>query len=497
MDQKQVKTILDWPIPKSVKEVESFLGFANFYRRFVLHYLRRVGNLTKLTHKDARFLPFTWNAAAQLDFDALKAAMSTAPVLAHFVPGRRTVLKADACEYALGAIVSQFDKEGVLHACGSALRNMSPAKDNYPIHDKELLGIVWALHKWHSIFLLVHGAFDVVTNHDELKHFMISKLLTRRQARWAEFLADIDSTVFYCPGRISTRPNTLSRRVDVYLSGREGAYKRNNPHNVRALISQSTLNPWTAAPTAPEVRASIGIFQLARLAPFQEARPPQEARLQAIMVDVDALMTEVVCAQKDNKELSKIRNLLRNGGGDAHHLPRNYSMNADVLRWDGVMVIPAQGYTKLKLDILRSRHDSVAAGHCRRDKTYCLVCRDYYWRGMTDYVNRYINKCHECARNKTKRHLKHGKLSPLPIPKRPFASLSMDHIVKLLKPGAQGYNCILVCGRPLHQDGAFHPHTGDQHLRRPGQDLHPALYCAHGLPDNVVSDRGATFTSTF
>ncbi len=185
MDQKKVKTILEWPIPKSVKEVESFLGFANFYRRFVLHYSRRVGNLTKLTHKDARFLPFAWNAAAQSDFDALKAAMSTAPMLAHFVPGRRTVLETDASEYALGAIVSQFDKEGVLHPCGFASRKMLPAKNNYPIHDKELLGIVWALHKWHSIFLSVHGAFDVVTDHDALKHFMISNcsLGARRAGR--------------------------------------------------------------------------------------------------------------------------------------------------------------------------------------------------------------------------------------------------------------------------------------------------------------------------
>ncbi len=269
MDQKKVKTILEWPIPKSVKEVELFPGFANFYRRFVLHYSRRVGNLTKLTHKDARFLPYAWNAAAQSDFDALKAAMSTAPVLAHFVPSQRTVLVTDASKYALGAIVSQCDEEGVLHPCGFASPKMSPAENNYPIHNKELLGIVWALHEWRSFFLSVHGAFDVVTDHNALKHFMISKLLTRRQARWAEFLADFDFTVFYRPGRIGTKPDTLLRRVDVYPSGGEGAYERNNPHNVRTLISQSMLNPWTAAPTAPEVCASIGIFRLARLAPFQ------------------------------------------------------------------------------------------------------------------------------------------------------------------------------------------------------------------------------------
>ncbi len=215
------------------------------------------------------------------------------------------------------------------------------------------------------------------------------------------------------------------------------------------------------------------------------------------MVDVDALMTEVVRAQKDDKELSKIRTLLRNGGGDAHHLPRNYSMNADVLRWDGVMVILAQGYAKIKLDILRSRHDSVAAGHCGRDKTYRLVRWDYYWRGMTDYVNRYVNKCHKCARNKTKRHLKYGKLLPLPIPERPFASLSMDHIVKLPKSGAQGYNCILVVVYCFTKMAHFIPTMETNTSEDLAKTFIQRIYCAHGLPDNVVSNCGATFTSTF
>lgn len=129
-------------MPAKVKEVQSFLGFANFYRRFIPGYSRRVGNLTKLTHIESRAKGWDWLAACQADFDTMKAAMLEAPVLAHFVPKQRTILETDTSDYALGAVLLQFNKDGVLHPVGFASRKMHPAELNYPIHDKELLGVV-------------------------------------------------------------------------------------------------------------------------------------------------------------------------------------------------------------------------------------------------------------------------------------------------------------------------------------------------------------------
>lgn len=75
-----------------------------------------------------------------------------------------------------------------------------------------------------------------------------------------------------------------------------------------------------------------------------------------------------------------------------------------MLRWDGAMVLPTKGCNKLKVKILQSRHDAPIAGHRGRDKTRRLVRRDYYWRTMKDFVNRYVDECHECTRNKSRRH---------------------------------------------------------------------------------------------
>ena len=82
---------------------------------------------------------------------------------------------------------------------------------------------------------------QVVTDHDALKHFMVSKLLTRRQARWSEFLADFDFTVYYRPGRIGTKADELTRRRDNYPAG---GYEANNDHNNRPLLTQAALTQW-------------------------------------------------------------------------------------------------------------------------------------------------------------------------------------------------------------------------------------------------------------
>ncbi len=232
MDQKKVATVTNWPTPWSVKKVQSFLGFANFYRQFNENYSRRVIHLNGLIKLGNEKSPFAWTDKCQGDFDNLKTAMSTAPVLSHFVALRRTVLETDASDYVIGAILSQFDEDGVLHPCGYASRKMQPAELNYKIHDKELLGIVWALHEWRLLLLSCHATFDIITNHDALKYFMVSKLLTRRQARWAEFLANFDFCVFYRPGRIGTKPDALSCWDDVYPEGGDGVYAKNNPHNI-------------------------------------------------------------------------------------------------------------------------------------------------------------------------------------------------------------------------------------------------------------------------
>ncbi|KAG5714987.1 hypothetical protein E4T56_gene5393 [Termitomyces sp. T112] len=142
MDPTKVDVILNWPSPQNVKEVQSFLEFANFYCRFIDNYSRITKPLNRLTWKDT---PWDWDSKCQSVFLLLKKAFTSAPVLCHFDPSLPIVLECDASNYAIARILSQSNSGGKdLHPVAFYTRSMIPAELNYNIYDKELLTIVEA-----------------------------------------------------------------------------------------------------------------------------------------------------------------------------------------------------------------------------------------------------------------------------------------------------------------------------------------------------------------
>src|SRR5690606_20119807 len=106
MDPAKVAAVVEWEEPQNVKDVQSFLGFANFYRRFINGYSRIVASLTNLTHKDK---PFDFNDKCRNAFNQLKQAFTTAPILRHFDPEREIIVETDASDYVSAGILSQYD----------------------------------------------------------------------------------------------------------------------------------------------------------------------------------------------------------------------------------------------------------------------------------------------------------------------------------------------------------------------------------------------------
>lgn len=149
MDRNKIATILDWHTPTTVKDVQRFLGFANFYRRFVKSYFTITAPLTRLTRKDH---PFLWTTDAQQAFNKLKASF-TAPTLAHPESTRPYLVKTDASDFALEAILSQPDSADTLHPVAFYLRKFTAAEINYKFYDKELLAIIIAFEYWRPYFL--------------------------------------------------------------------------------------------------------------------------------------------------------------------------------------------------------------------------------------------------------------------------------------------------------------------------------------------------------
>ncbi|MBW0465496.1 hypothetical protein O181_005211 [Austropuccinia psidii MF-1] len=213
MDSSKVKQIVNWPQPKHIKALQSFLGFANFYRRFIKNYSKKITSLTSLLKKDS---PFIFNEEALNQFQILKEAFTTAPILSHFNPPLPTIVETDASNYALGAVMSQVNDSGK-HPIAFDSRKLLPAELNYDIHDKELLSIVWALKCWRAFLLYLSDSFKVLTDQSSLQYFMSSKFLTCCQACWAEFLPEFHFSITYRPGRLSACDSKPEHKHDSQI----------------------------------------------------------------------------------------------------------------------------------------------------------------------------------------------------------------------------------------------------------------------------------------
>ncbi|MBW0542820.1 hypothetical protein O181_082535 [Austropuccinia psidii MF-1] len=206
MNQEKAQQILNWPPPRNLKALQYFLGFANFYHHFIKNYSKKISSLTSFLKKDSLF---PLNEEALRQFHKLKEAFTTAPILSHFSPSLPTTVETYASDYSLGAVLSQISDSGK-HPIAFYCRKILPAELNYEIHDKELLGIVWALKRWRAFLLSLSSSFKVLINHSSLEYFISSKILTRPQAHWTGFLSEFHFSITYHPGCLATLLDALS-----------------------------------------------------------------------------------------------------------------------------------------------------------------------------------------------------------------------------------------------------------------------------------------------
>jgi hypothetical protein len=138
----------------------------------------------------------------------LKHCFTTAPILTHFDPQRECIVETDASDFALGGTLSQVSDDKKLHPNAFHSRKFSPAEINYEIHDKELLAIVDCFKAWRRYLEGSLHTVQVFTDHKNLEYFMTTKVLNRRQARWAQELAGVDFKIFYRKGTSNGKPVT-------------------------------------------------------------------------------------------------------------------------------------------------------------------------------------------------------------------------------------------------------------------------------------------------
>ncbi len=198
-------------VKKNVKDLQSFLGFSNFYRGLIPRYSALTIPLTSLLKKDSSFI---WNDPQQAAFQTLKDAFRSSSVLAHPDEELPFILETDASDFAVGGVLSQLHVDGMLHPVAFFSRQMVPVERNYEVYDKELLAIVVCLKQWRHLLLGGKHKVTILSDHLNLQYFMTSKVLTRRQARWSLFLAEFDFVITYLKGSRNGKPDLLSRRAD-------------------------------------------------------------------------------------------------------------------------------------------------------------------------------------------------------------------------------------------------------------------------------------------
>ena len=159
-------------------------------------------------------------------------------MLVHWVPDAQIVIETDTFDYVLGAILSIYSADSDIHLIAFYSHTFSTPELNYDIHDKELLAIFEAFKIWWHYLEGPHLPVDIITDHKNLTYFSTTKILTRQQARWSEYLSQFNLIVCFCPGHLGAKPDALTRCSDIYPKGENSGYTDANLHNFRPIFTQ-------------------------------------------------------------------------------------------------------------------------------------------------------------------------------------------------------------------------------------------------------------------
>ncbi len=507
MDPAKIETIVQWPSLINVKDVQSFLGFANFYRRFIYGYSRLASPLTRLTRKD---VPFVWDAECQAAFETLKKAFTSDVILRHYDPDREIVVETDASDFVSGGILSQYDEQGELHPIAYFSKKHNPAECNYEIYDKELMAIVRAFEEWRPELEGSTLPIKVITDHKNLEYFMSTKQLNRRQARWSEFLSRFDYRIIYRPGKAGGKPDALTRRSgDLPKEGDTSDPRHQYQH--QTVLKTHVLDPkiidlqcrvvhldriqLLLSPASPQKPITLAPMDM--IPEVQEAEPqldqaPFDPEEDPLDTPTQTLWDQ---AQASDQFAPQVLEMLRTGARHHNRIPLAECEERDqALYFRGRKYVPNSD--RLRLRIIQLAHDSVPGGHPGRTNCYELVSRAYWWPNLYQYIQRFVRNCHVCTRAKPSRQKQQGWLRPLPIPERRWRDVSMDYVGPLPPSTFMGitYRYILVFVDRLTKMRHLVP-TTTMEVEEAANAFYANVWKLHGIPEVFVSDRGTQFTS--
>src|SRR5882757_8148500 len=204
-DPQRAKAINEFPTPVKVKDIRSFIGMANYYRKYIKDFALLAKPLTQLIRKDIKW---RWTEDCEISFIKIKEILANPPILAHYRPGDEIFLYTDASGYGLGAILTQI-QDGLERTLQYASCTLNRHQENYSVTEKECLAIVWAIDKFRHYLLGVE--FTVKTDHCGLCWLMRITDPSGKLARWALRLQEYNFKIIYKNGKAHTNVDPLSR----------------------------------------------------------------------------------------------------------------------------------------------------------------------------------------------------------------------------------------------------------------------------------------------
>ena len=440
----KVDKVLNWPRPKSTRDVRGFLGLVRYIASFLPRLAEYTRVLTPLTTKAAKasFPPWTdEHEDAFVNIKKLVTSRECLTVIEHDNPGEnRIFVTCDASDWRTGAVLSFGPTWESARPVAFDSMQLKGAEKNYPVHEKEMLAIVRALKKWRTD--LMGSTFEIWTDHRTLENFNTQRDLSRRQLRWQEFLSQYECSIVYIKGEDNTVADGLSRIPENAFP--DEMLENAEPHQV-----------WSAG-------ATIGAV---------------------LRVTTDVSVLEDIKRGYESDEFCKRLSTL----GMTHaKLVNGLWYVGDRL------VIPRAG--SIRENLFRMAHDEL--GHFGSDKCYANLRDAYYWPNMRrDLEQSYIPGCAECQRNKSRTKKVAGPLHPLPVPDTRGSSVAIDFVGPLPKDG--GFDCLLTMTDRLGSDYRLVPTVTTLTAEGLAGIFFDNWYCENGLPDEIVCDRDKLFVSKF
>jgi transposase InsO family protein len=489
-EEKKVAAWRNWPPPETPSQLRSFLGLAGYNRWFVDKFAHRTTALYELTKTDRRTV-WRWHSVHQQQFEDIKAALTTTPMLATMDPDADFILRTDASDSALGGVLAQRQAipgtdRFVERPLGFFSRKLHAVETRYPTYDRELLAIHDNLEHWAPY---IHGRkhTTIYTDHFSLQHILGQRKLSGRQWRHLSKLQEHLYTINYYPGAANVGADALSRR--------------NHPE-------QKMPTPAAAVPDSP-ISSTAGLMTLAL----------HMTRMELEIESSAELLRDILTGLRQDEEFAPLITHFEMEAANASTRDRTTHLSQKQLRrrrriaararwfeWHDNLLYYKQGEDDFRLCIpdtvqdrvLRDLHDSeLGGGHLGAAKLAHAIAQRFYWSGLHVAAKRWVSTCDLCHRIKPNNGLPYGLTMPLPIPGDRGECINIDFITKM--PASEnGNDAILTIVDSLTKRVRWVATKEEGLTAEAFADLFVEHYVrTRGLPAAIVSDRDPRFVSTF